>query len=162
MTTADFWKQINMIISDGFTSEGLQMLDCYAELFINGRLVYKRFSPFEQHGCATGGATHVIASLLAGAKNRSDRGAAPYVGDFKREVECGTKQAECIEQWARRLGCWTDCVDKTLTQTLGERIAEGGEAKVYNHGATLIKTIRLFCPTHSCTRPHLATQCLFS
>ena len=42
MTNADFWKQIDSIISGGFTSEGLQMLDHYAELFINGRLVYKR------------------------------------------------------------------------------------------------------------------------
>ena len=143
MTNADFWKQIDTIISGGFTSEGLQMLDYYAELFINGRLVYKRFSPFEQHGCATGGATHVVASLLAAAEARSDSGAAPYGDDFKREVECGAQQARCIEQWARRTGCWTDCVDKTLTQTLGEQIAEGGEAKVYDHGATLIKTIGL-------------------
>jgi len=82
MTNADFWKQIDRIISGGFTSEGLQMLDYYAELFINRRLVYKRFSPFEQHGCATGGATHVIASLLAGAKARADRGAAPYSDDI--------------------------------------------------------------------------------
>ena len=112
MTNADFWKQIDMIISGGFTSEGLQMLDYYAELFINGRLVYKRrrplltgvrdgFSPFEQHGCATGGATHVIASLLAGAKARSDRGTAPYGDDFKREVQCGAQQAECIEPGIR-------------------------------------------------------------
>ena len=51
MTNADFWQQIDSVISGGFTSDGLQMLDYYAELFINGRLVYKRFSPFEQHGC---------------------------------------------------------------------------------------------------------------
>lgn len=143
MTNADFWKQIDTIICGGFTSEGLQMLDYYAELFIYGRLVYKRFSPFEQHGCATGGATHVVASLLAAAEARSDSGAAPYGDDFKREVKCGAQQARCIEQWARRTGCWTDCIDKTLTQTLGEQIAEGGEAKVYDHGATLIKTIGL-------------------
>jgi hypothetical protein len=143
MNNADFWRSINGIIADGFTPEGLQKLDQYAELFINGRLVYKRFSPFEQHGCATGGATHVVASLLAGAKARSDSGAASYVDDFKREVECGTQQADCIEQWGRRTGCWTDCVDKTLSQTLGEQIAEGGEAKVYDHGATLVKTIGL-------------------
>ena len=85
MNNADFWRSINGIIADGFTPEGLQKLDQYAELFINGRLVYKRFSPFEQHGCATGGATHVVASLLAGAKARSDSGAASYVDDFKRE-----------------------------------------------------------------------------
>ena len=143
MTNADFWKQINSIIDGGFSSEGLQMLDYYAELFINGRIVYQRFSPFEQHGCATGGATNVIASLLAAAKARSDSGAAPYGDDFKREVECGAQQAECIEQWARHTGCWTECVDKTLTHALGEKIAEGGEAKVYDHGSMLVKTIGL-------------------
>lgn len=143
MTNTDFWKQLNSVISGGFTSEGLKMLDYYAELFIYGRLIYKRFSPFEQHGCATGGATHVIASLLAGAKARTDCGAAPYGNDFKREFQCGAQQAECIERWARLTNCWTDCVDKTLSHTLGEQIAEGGEAKVYDHGATLVKTIGL-------------------
>ena len=143
MKNKDFWESIQTIISEGFTPEGLKTLDHYAELFINGRLVYQRFSPFEQHGCATGGATHVIASILAAAKARSDSGAAPYGDDFKREVEYGAKQEECIEQWARRTGCWMDSVDKTLTQSLGEMIAEGGEAKVYDHGATLVKTIGL-------------------
>ena len=108
MNNADFWKSILSIIDDGFTDEGLQKLDHYAELLINGRLVYKRFSPFEQHGCATGGATHVAASLLAGAKAQPDSGVTPYGNDFKREVECGAQQAECIELWARRTGCWTD------------------------------------------------------
>ena len=88
MTNADFWKQIDMIISGGFTSEGLQILDYYAELFINGRLVYKRFSPFEQHGCATGGATHVIASLLAGAETAADRGVSQEL-TLKEECELG-------------------------------------------------------------------------
>ena len=74
MNNADFWKSINVIIADGFTPEGLQKMDYYAELFINGRLVYKRFSPFEQHGCATGGATHVIASILAGADAAANSG----------------------------------------------------------------------------------------
>ena len=60
------------LIHDGFTSEGLQKLDYYAEQFISGRLVYKRFSPNEQHGCSEGGTTHVIASLLAGAENSTD------------------------------------------------------------------------------------------
>ena len=143
MNNADFWKSINGIIADGFTSEGLQKLDHYAELFINGRLVYKRFSPFEQHGCAAGGATHVVATLIAATEIATDRGIAPYGENFKGEVECGACQAASIEQWARQTGCWTDCVDKALTLSLGEQIAEGGEAKVYDHGATLVKTIGL-------------------
>ena len=38
---------------------------------------------------------------------------------------------------------WTESVDEQLPQILGEHIAEGGEAKVYDHGATLIKSIGL-------------------
>ena len=87
MTNTDFWNQICSIIDGDFPSKGLQMLDYYAELFINGRIVYKRFSSFEQHGCATGGATHVIATLHAGAKAQTDKGTASYGNDFKREAQ---------------------------------------------------------------------------
>ena len=41
------------------------------------------------------------------------------------------------------VGCWMDNVDDSLLQVLGSHIAEGGEAKVYDHGTTLIKTIGL-------------------
>ena len=47
------------------SEQSLYKLDCYAEQFISGRLVYQRISPREQHGCAAGGETNVIASLLA-------------------------------------------------------------------------------------------------
>jgi len=143
MNNADFWSSINSIIADGFTSEGLKTLDHYAELFINGRLVYQRFSPFEQHGCAAGGATHVIASLLAGAETESDSDPAPNGNEFKREVKRGAQQAERIERWARAVGCWTERINDSLPKLLGEQIAEGGEAVVYDHGATLVKAIGL-------------------
>ena len=68
MNSADFWTSVRSIIAEGFTSEGLLKLNHYAEEFISGRLVYQRFSPREQHGCAAGGTTNVIASLLAGAE----------------------------------------------------------------------------------------------
>lgn len=83
MNNADFWASINAIIDNGFSPEGLRQLDYYAELLIKGQLVYQRFSPFEQHGCATGGATHVIASLLAGSETASDRDVAPDGNDFQ-------------------------------------------------------------------------------
>ncbi len=121
MNNADFWRSINGIIADGFTSEGLQKLDHYAELFINGRLVYKRFSPFEQHGCAAGGTTHVVASLLAGAETAPDRDAAPDGNDFKRELQHGAQQADRIERWARAVGCWTERIDDSLPKMLGDR-----------------------------------------
>ena len=142
MNSKEFWNSINAIIADGFTPEGLQKLDYYAELFENGRLVYQRFSPFEQHGCAAGGATHVIASLLAGADVAANSGIQEGL-DFKGECQRGTKQAEYIERWARVVGCWTERIDDSLPRLLGEKIAEGGEAVVYDHGPTLVKAIGL-------------------
>ena len=52
MNNADFWASVRAIIAEGFTPEGLQILDSYAAQFISGRLVYQRFSPQEQYGCA--------------------------------------------------------------------------------------------------------------
>jgi len=143
MNNADFWASIRGIIAQGFTPEGLQTLDRYAELFISGKLVYQRFSPLEQRGCAAGGETHVIASLLAGAEDSSDSDYSSTFNDFQRECQRGAQQENYIERWARAVGCWTECVDELLPKMLGEQIAEGGEAKVYDHGATLIKSIGL-------------------
>ena len=95
---ADFWASIEAIINDGFSTEGLQKLDRYAEQFISREFVYKRFSPLEQHGCSTGGTTHVIATILAGAKIDTDTFTSG-ISDFKRMLQCGEKQAERIERW---------------------------------------------------------------
>lgn len=142
MSNTDFWGSIDGIIADGFTPEGLQKLEWYAEQFISGKLVYKRFSPFEQHGCATGGINHVIASLLAGA-DIATSSLAPGLGEYQRECQCAATQAQRIEQWAKTAGCWVDDVDTRLPALLGEQIAEGGEARVYYKGNTLIKAIGL-------------------
>ena len=96
MNNADFWSSVNAIVEANFTTEGLQKLDRYAEQFISGQLVYKRFSPIEQHGCAAGGSTHVIATLLAGAETETDSSSSG-ISDFKRSLQCGEKQAERIE-----------------------------------------------------------------
>jgi hypothetical protein len=85
MNNADFWASIHSIIAEGFTSEGLLKLDSYAEQFISRRLVYQRFSPQEQHGCSAGGATNVIASLLAGAEAGSDSQNPSALNDYQRE-----------------------------------------------------------------------------
>ena len=142
MTNADFWNQSNSIIKDGFSFEGLQKLDHYAELFINGRLVYKRFSPAEQYGCAEGGATNVIASLLAGADDTANRGVQKPL-TFKEEVQRGKAQESIIENWARSVQCWYDDVDTYLTKLLGSQLAEGGEAHVFQYGYNILKSIGL-------------------
>ena len=142
MTNRDFWASIQNIIDEGFTPKGLAKLEEYAEDFITGKLVYQRFSPLEQHGCAEGGATHVIASLLAGANIAADKLTAP-LNSFQREQQCGAIQESRIEEWAKSTGCWIEELNKTLQQRLGEQVAEGGEAHVFYHGATLIKAIGL-------------------
>jgi len=112
-------------------------------VFFNGRLVYKRFSPKEQHGCTVGGVANVIASILAGADVAADKLTAP-VGSFKRECQLAEAQAATIEKWARQKGCWVDNVEEFFTQKYGSEIAEGGEAKVfYKNGASVIKAIGL-------------------
>ena len=77
MTNEDFWQSILNIIHQGYTQNGLSKLEEYAENFISQRLVYKRFSPSEQHGCIEGGTNHVIASILAGAETPADKLTAP-------------------------------------------------------------------------------------
>ena len=91
MNNADFWASVRTVIAEGFTPEGLLKLDSYAEQFISGRLVYQRFSPREQHGCAAGGTTNVIASLLAGAEDSTDTNAAQTLSEFERERKQGAK-----------------------------------------------------------------------
>jgi len=143
MNNADFWTSIRSIIAEGFTSEGLLKLDYYAEQFISGRLVYQRFSPREQHGCTAGGETNVIASLLAGAEDSSDTNFAETLSEFQRERQRGAQQEAIIEQWAKASGCWIENVEDSLQHSFGEEIAEGGEAVVFDHGTTLIKSIGL-------------------
>jgi len=143
MNNTDFWASVRDIIVGGFTPEGLQKLNNYAEQFISGRLVYQRFSPREQHGCAAGGEANVIASLLAGAEDRADSDVATSLSEFQRERQRAAQQEASIEQWAKAVDCWTEQVDDLLRHSFGNEIAEGGEAVVFDHGATLVKSIGL-------------------
>ncbi len=121
MNNADFWASVRSIISAGFTPEGLLKLDGYAEQFISGKLVYQRFSPQEQHGCSAGGTTNVIASLLSGAETGSDSQNQGALSDYQRECQLGAQQEAVIEQWAKSVGLWTECVEESLPQSLGEQ-----------------------------------------
>ena len=143
MDNKDFWDNVRSIINEGFTPEGLQMLDYYADLFKSGRWIFKRFSPQEQLGCAEGGSAHVIATILAGAKTESNPG-DEKLSDFKRELKQATQQAQRIENWARLVGLWIDNVDEFLCDSFGQEISEGGEAKVYDNGSIVVKSIGLY------------------
>ena len=143
MTNTEFWNSISTIINNGFDKDGIIKLDDYAEQFFNKQLLFKRYTPSEQHGCATGGSFHVVASILAGAETPANQLTAPE-GSFKKDCQRAEAQAAVIEQWAKTTGCWVDCVDKAFEQTFGEQLAEGGEACVYDNGNTIIKRIGLY------------------
>lgn len=143
MTNANFWESVAKIIDNGFIQKDLLKLYNYAQLFSTRHLIYKRFSPVEQHGCSAGGETHVIATLLAAAEVRTDSFYKESIKDFKRECQHAAKQESIIENWSKATGCWIDNTDVFLENQLGEQIAEGGEAHVYDHGPTLIKSIGL-------------------
>ncbi|MDE7413457.1 MAG: hypothetical protein K2N05_06680 [Muribaculaceae bacterium] len=154
MDNESFWKTINDIISDGFSKEGIEKLEYYGELFCNGKLIFKRFSPQEQYGCTKGGTSHVIATILAGAETPSDC-FAEGISNIKREFQSATYQATVIEKWAKTIGIWIEDVDNLLCNRFGVNIAEGGEAKVYDNGPTLIKSIGLdyfILPVHALDR----------
>lgn len=142
MTNDEFWSSIRDIINNDFEPKGIDKLEKYAELFSKGELIFKRFSSQEQHGCAAGGSSHVIASILAGAETAADQ-PDEKISDIKREFQRGALQAELIEHWAHKVGCWIPDVDMSLASAFGDKLAEGGEAKVYDNGSTLIKSIGL-------------------
>ena len=95
MTNTEFWKSISIIINSGFDKDGIIKLEEYAEQFFNKQLLFKRYTPSEQHGCATGGSFHVVASLLAGAETPADQLTAPQ-GSFKRECQRAEAQADYL------------------------------------------------------------------
>lgn len=89
-----------------------------AEQFFNKQLLFKRYSPSEQHGCATGGSFHVVASILAGAETPTNQLTAPE-GSFKRDCQRAEAQAAVIEQWAKTTGCWVVFRKTSNPQLLG-------------------------------------------
>ena len=113
MSNSIFWNNIQQIIDEGFSSNGLNKMELYAGQFITQQLVYMRFSSFEQHGCAAGGIANVIATLLAGANVGTDTNDS-FLNDFERECQCGKTREQRIEQWAKKARCWMDDVDVVL------------------------------------------------
>lgn len=142
ITNKDFWDNVQSIIREDFPPRSLETLDYYADLFISGKCIFNRFSPQEQHGCSAGGSSHVVATIIAGAETEPDPNDA-ILPDFKKELKRAAQQAQRIEKWAKLVGIWIENVDSLLSVAFGREISEGGEAKVYDNGATLVKSIGL-------------------
>lgn len=143
MDNNTFWNSISEIVRNDFSPEGLRKLDEYAELFNERKLLFKRFSPREQHGCSAGGNTHVVATLLAAREVATSGIIEGSFPDFKAEKQLAKKQIEIIENWAKKAGVWFDNVEELLNSNLGPIIASGGEANVYDNGINVVKSIGL-------------------
>ena len=143
MTKLNLWEEIKGIKENGFSPKGLNKLELYAELFNERKFLYQRFSPSEQHGCSTGGGTHVIVTLLTGAEIATSGYVEGGFPDFKTELQFAKKQIETIKAWAIKQGVWFNNTEDFLNHHIGEMIAEGGEAKVYDGGSSVIKSIGL-------------------
>lgn len=143
MKQTNLWEEIKKIKDNGFNPEGLRRLELYSEQFDEGKILYKRFSPAEQHGCSTGGCTHVIATLLAGAEVATSGFVEGSFANIKTEFEFAKKQVKTIKDWANAQGVWINDTDEFLRKHIGDIIAEGGEAKVYDGGTKVIKSIGL-------------------
>lgn len=142
MNNKIFWESIAEIVNHNFTQEGLDTLEKYEELFRTGKYLFKRFTPEEQLGCAAGGSTHVIATILAGTEASTDS-ESEGISDFKRELKRAAFKEKIIEEWAKRVGVWVTDTDSYLETHFGKPLDEGGEAKVYDNGSFLIKSIGL-------------------
>ena len=143
MDNTTFWNSISSIVRNDFTPEGLKKLDEYAELFNERKLLFKRFSPREQHGCSEGGNTHVVATILAAREVATSGIIEGSFPDFKTELQFAEKQIEVLGKWAKKRGVWFDNVEDLLNSNLGPIIASGGEANVYDNGINVVKSIGL-------------------
>ena len=83
-----------------------------------------------------------MCSSDLGAEVGTDQLSEPE-GSFKREQQLGKIQEKRIEDWAKAAGFWISNTDETYKQTLGERIAQGGEAIVFDNGNKVLKNIGL-------------------
>lgn len=142
MNNLEFWQSITDIINKGFDNDGNERLKQYGDQFVDGRLLFTRYTIDEQRGCAAGGDLHVAATLLASAEIAADRVFATEDG-FKRQQQCAEKQIMAIENWAKSIGCWFDYVDKVYENYFGAQLTEGGEAHIYDNGQFVLKRIGL-------------------
>ncbi|MGF7229736.1 hypothetical protein [Arachidicoccus sp.] len=120
------------IQKDGLTKENLQKIEQYAKDIIEGKAIFKRFSPQEQRGFAEGGSENVEASIVAG------RG----VSARETQDERADRQGAEVEKYARKVGIWHKDTEETLTKEYGEPINSGHESLVYYDPKrnTVIKT----------------------
>ena len=93
------------------------------------------------------GAVKEVESMLLHPYSREQKVGANQLTapehSFKREQQLGKIQEKRIESWAKAAGFWISHTDETYEQTLGEKIAQGGEAVVYDNGNKVLKTIGL-------------------
>ena len=101
-------------------------------------LFKKSFKKCMKRGCSEGKFRKVISILAETRTLPPEYKPHPLKSNYKGCMEC-----HITSDWAKAAGFWINNTDETYKQTLGERIAQGGEAIVFDNGNKVLKTIGL-------------------
>jgi len=119
---------------DVFQKNKLKTIENEAESIIEGRIVFKRFSPQEQSGIARGGKIHAGASVILGTKDSTNS-----TSNLSNE-----EQENRIEEYAKEKGVWVENTNKEFDSKYGKHIGAGEESLVWNNSKTVIKSQNTF------------------
>lgn len=100
--------------------------------------VFERLPRDIQQGLRSGGRAHVTASLLCRAEESTGRDS----GESRfSEEEVAARQTSALKKWAQMSGLWHDNYEQDLISSDHPFYREGGESRVFDDGASVIKLI---------------------
>ena len=131
----DRLQQIYGIIAqESFSNIALQEIRNYVKDILNGTEDFSRFNLSEHAGLCTAGAPLIGASIVAcyaRASLTTSSNAQSCQGACPANWQIDEQQEQFIEQWAKAENLWVENSEQILTETFGQKIAQGAEAKVY-------------------------------
>ena len=104
----------------------------HAKDIIDGKAIYKRFSPAEIQGLGRGGKLHVETSLITGRSTETR----------ETQDERADRHESEVEAFAKAVGVWHENTEDYLSDKYGEPVNSGNESLVYynDEKGTVIKT----------------------
>lgn len=125
------------ILQDGISFVTLHQLESITDQVYEGT-VFERLPRDVQQGLRDGGRTHVTASLLCRAEEGTGRNAAQ---GGRSQDEVASSQFSALKKWAQKTGVWHDNYEQQLLNEGHPFFGEGGEARVFDDGKSVIKLI---------------------
>ena len=121
------------IAHDGFAEQTLQQIDEFINEILNGTRDFPRYNISEHAGLCKAGPVLIGASIIASYATRSLTTSCHAEGcqGSPANWQIDELQEQLIEQWAKASDLWVENSERILTETFGQMIAQGAEAKVY-------------------------------